>query len=197
MAIDSTNAGQLQSALTRSVGHHWVLFLLEGIVLVILGIAAILAPALASLVATLVFGWVLLLSGLVGLVSTLRARHVPGFWWSLLSAIIGIAAGAILLARPLQGMFSLTAVLIAFLFLEGIVSIFYALEHRRGLSGRWGWMLASGALDIALAVILLSGLPGSALWALGVIIGINMIFGGWALTLMALAARSATGTTRP
>jgi uncharacterized membrane protein HdeD (DUF308 family) len=89
-------------------------------------------------------------------------------------------------------MFSLTAVLIAFLMLEGVVSIFYALEHRRGLSVRWGWMLASGILDLVLGGILLAGLPGSAVWALGIIIGINMIFGGWSLIAMALAARSAS-----
>ena len=87
-------------------------------------------------------------------------------------------------------MFSLTAVLIAFLILEGVVSILYALEHGRGPSGRWGWMLASGILDLVLGGILLAGLPGSAVWALGLIIGINMIFGGWALVAMALAARA-------
>jgi uncharacterized membrane protein HdeD (DUF308 family) len=65
----------------------------------------------------------------------------------------------------------------------------YALEHRSGLSGRWGWMLASGFLDVFLGVILLLGLPGTALWALGLLIGINMLFGGWALILMALHAR--------
>jgi uncharacterized membrane protein HdeD (DUF308 family) len=103
----------------------------------------------------------------------------------------------VLLARPVVGVLSLTAVLIAFLFLEGIVSILYALDHRRGLSGRWGWMLASGVLDIVLGAILLAGLPGSALWALGIIIGINMIFGGWALILMALAAKPAGGAAQP
>ncbi len=195
MAIESSNgAEQLRSAIRHTVGHHWVLFLCEGIALVILGIIAILAPTLASLAATIFFGWILLLSGAIGLIATLRARHAPGFGWSLASAIVGIAAGAVLLGRPVQGVLSLTAVLIAFLFLEGIVSILYALEHRRGLSGRWGWMLASGVLDIVLGAILLAGLPGTALWALGVIVGINLIFGGWALILMALSARPAAAT---
>jgi uncharacterized membrane protein HdeD (DUF308 family) len=198
VAIESSNgAEQIRSAIRHTVAHHWVLFLCEGIALVILGIIAILAPALASLAATLFFGWILLLSGAIGLISTLRARHAPGFGWSLASAIVGIAAGAVLLGWPVQGVLSLTAVLIAFLFLEGIVSIFYALEHRRGLTGRWGWMLASGVLDIVLGAILLAGLPGTALWALGVIVGINLIFGGWALILMALSARPAAGAGQP
>jgi uncharacterized membrane protein HdeD (DUF308 family) len=119
----------------------------------------------------------------------MRARHAPGFWWSLLSAVIGIVAGVSLLGWPLLGTLSLTAVLIAFLLAEGIVTIMYALEHRGALSGRWGWMLASGIVDIGLGVLLLVGLPGTALWALGLLLGINLIFGGWALILMALHAR--------
>ena len=65
----------------------------------------------------------------------------------------------------------------------------YALEHRTGLSGRWGWMLASGILDIVLGVLLILGLPGTALWAIGLLLGLNLLFGGWALILMALHAR--------
>src|SRR5579872_6483756 len=188
MGISSTEAA-ISSAFRENVRHHWVMFLIEGIVLVLLGILAILAPQLASLAATVFFGWILLLSGVIGLVSTLRARRAPGFIWSLVSALLGIAAGVILLGWPVPGRFSLTAVLIAFLLIEGVVSILFALEHRRGLSGRWGWMLASGALDIVLGAILLAGLPGTALWALGLLIGINLIFGGWAMVGMALAGR--------
>jgi uncharacterized membrane protein HdeD (DUF308 family) len=172
-----------------AVRRHWVLFLVEGIVLAILGTLALLAPVIASVAATVLFGWLLLLSGIVGLVTTFRARHAPGFWWSLLSALLGIVAGVVLLGWPLLGTFSLTAVLIAFLFGEGIISIMYALEHRNALSGRWGWMLASGMVDIGLGVLLFIGLPGTALWALGLLLGINLIFGGWALIFMALHAR--------
>jgi uncharacterized membrane protein HdeD (DUF308 family) len=169
--------------------RHWVLFLSEGIVLVVLGVLALFAPVVASVAATVFFGWLLLLSGVIGLVTTLRARQAPGFWWSLLSAIIAIVAGALLLGWPLLGTLSLTAVLIAFLLAEGAVSIMYALEHRNALSGRWGWMLASGIIDIVLGVVLFLGLPGTALWALGLLLGINLIFGGWALIFMALHAR--------
>ena len=176
---------QIGNALRR----HWVLFLSEGIVLVILGVLALLAPVIASVAATVFFGWLLLLSGIVGLVTTFRARQAPGFWWSLLSAVIGIIAGVLLLGWPLLGTLSLTAVLIAFLLAEGAVSILYALEHRNALSGRWGWMLTSGIIDVVLGVVLLIGLPGTALWALGLLLGINLIFGGWALIFMALHAR--------
>jgi uncharacterized membrane protein HdeD (DUF308 family) len=187
----SLDPQQVSAAVRDAVRRHSGLYMFEGIVLVVLGFLAILAPVVASIAATVLFGWILLLSGVLGLISTIRARHAPGFGWSLLSAIVGIVAGVLLLAAPLQGTVSLTAVLIAFLLVEGIVSIFYAFEHRKGLSGRWSWMLVSGIIDVGLGVILLAGLPGTAVWALGLLVGINMIFGGWALFWMAQHARSA------
>jgi uncharacterized membrane protein HdeD (DUF308 family) len=190
MAITpSDDVRQIRAAFAETISRHWVFFLCEGIVLAILGVLAIFVPVVASLAATIFFGWLLLLSGIVGMITTFRAQHAPGFWWSLLSAMLGIAAGVYLIAWPTMGVFSLTAVLIAFLFIEGFLSILYALEHRRGVSGRWGWMLASGILDLVLGMLLIAGLPSSATWALGLLLGINMIFGGWALIVMALAAR--------
>jgi uncharacterized membrane protein HdeD (DUF308 family) len=179
----------LQSAVTGAIRAHWGLFLFEGIVLVILGMAAIILPVIATLAFTLVIGWVFLVSGGVGLVTTFWMRHVPGFWWSLISAIIAIAAGIVLILWPISGTISLTLVLIAFFVVEGIATIMYAIEHKRELSGRWGWMLASGIVDLILAGIIFAGLPGTAAWALGLLVGINMLFGGTAMIGMAMAAR--------
>jgi uncharacterized membrane protein HdeD (DUF308 family) len=195
MTDASVPEAHLREQLSSAVRRHWVLFLCEGIALVILGLVAVLAPAIASVAATVFFGWLLLLSGVVGLIATLRARQAPGFAWSLLSALVGILAGALLLAWPLRGTLSLTAVLIAFLLVEGGASIMYALEHKSALSGRWGWMLASGIADVLLGLLLFIGLPGTALWALGLVVGINLLFGGWALILMALHARPAAAAT--
>ena len=195
MATTESEARAIHSAVSAAIHRHWGLFLLEGILLIVLGSLAVLVPAVASVAATIVFGWILLLSGVIGLITTLRARQAPGFGWALVSAIIAIAAGVVLLAMPVQGTLSLTAVLIAFLLVEGVVSILYAFEHRKGLSGRWSWMLASGIIDVVLALILMAGLPGTAVWALGLLIGINMIFGGWALVWMALHARSEATAT--
>ncbi len=174
--------------LAEAIRAHWKLFLIEGIALVLLGTLALLAPAIASVAATVFFGWILLISGIAGLITTLRGRRLPGFGWSLLSAVVGIVAGALLLGWPVQGTLSLTAVLTAFLWVEGVVTIMYALEHRTA-SGRWRWMLTSGILDLALGMLLLAGLPGTAFWALGLIVGINLLFGGWALIMVALNAR--------
>lgn len=191
----SFDATSVQTAVGAAVRRHRGLFLFEGILLTVLGVIAVVVPVVASLAATLFFGWIFLLSGVVGLFTTLQGRHVPGFWWSLLSAVVGMVAGVLLLGWPSQGVFSLTAVLIAFLLVEGTITIFYALEHRSG-PVRWGYMLASGIVDLTLGIILFAGLPGTATWAIGLLIGINMFFGGWALILMALST-SVENTTAP
>jgi uncharacterized membrane protein HdeD (DUF308 family) len=131
-----------------------------------------------------------LISGGVGLVTTFWMRNAPGFWWALLSAVIALAAGVILILWPISGVLSLTLVLIAFFAVEGIATLMYAFEHKAQLSGRWGWMLASGVVDLILAGIIFAGLPGTAAWALGLLVGINMLFGGTAMIGMALAARN-------
>jgi uncharacterized membrane protein HdeD (DUF308 family) len=189
MSIGPSDADRIQAAVAARLHEHWVLFLVEGIVLLALGFLAILIPAVATLAVAILIGWVFLLSGAVGLVTTFWMREAPGFWWSLFSGLVGIGAGVVLLAFPLSGAVSLTLILILFFILEGIASIMFALDHKRELSGRWGWMLASGVVDLLLAVLLLAGLPGTAAWAIGLLVGINMVFGGSALIAMALHAR--------
>ena len=195
MSTDPGGASELQRALTQSIREHWGLFLTEGIILVVLGLLAIIIPPIATIAVTIFLGWLFLISGIVGLVTTFWARHAPGFWWSLLSAVLAIAAGIVLLGWPIPGAVSLTLLLIAFFIIEGVLSILYAFEHKKELSGRWGWMLISGIIDLILAAIIWGGLPGPAAWALGLLVGINMLFGGSAMIAMALHARSADPTT--
>ena len=180
---------ELQSRLSQAVREHWKLFLIEGIILVILGILAILVPPLATIAVTILIGWLFLISGVAGLITTFGARHAPGFWWSLLSALLGIAAGLVLLVWPLSGAISLTLLLIVFFIIEGVLSIMYAVEHKRELTGQWGWMLVSGIIDLILAAMIWGGLPSTAAWALGLLVGINMLFGGSAMIAMAMHAR--------
>jgi len=190
MTMNQPNyAERIERAVASTIHAHWLLFLIEGIILLILGVAAIMLPLIATLAFTIIIGWIFLISGGVGLITTFWARHALGFWWSLVSALIAIAAGVVLLVWPLTGALSLTLVLIAFFVIEGVASIMYAIEHRNQLSGRWAWMLISGIIDLILAGIIFIGLPGTAAWALGLLVGINMLFGGTALIAMALAAR--------
>jgi uncharacterized membrane protein HdeD (DUF308 family) len=190
MATDQSRLQGVQAAVAASLHLHWRAFLIEGIVLLILGLFAIVIPVVATIAVAVFIGWVLLVSGIVGLISTFRMRNAPGFGWSLLSAVIAIAAGVILLAWPLSGVLSLTLILTAFLTIEGVASIMMALTHRHGFSARWALLLVSGLVDLFLAALILFGLPGTAAWAIGLLVGINLVFGGSTLISMALQARS-------
>ncbi|WP_426609003.1 HdeD family acid-resistance protein [Bradyrhizobium sp. McL0616] len=181
---------RLQSAMSQAVKAHWKAFLFEGILLAVLGIAALILPPLASLAIAIILGWMFLISGIGGLIVTYWARSTPGFWWSLISAALAVFAGMLLLARPMQAVLTLTIVLGAYFLAEGVATIMYALEHRREMSGRWSWLLISGLVDIAIAFMVITGLPSSAEWAIGVLVGINLLFGGATLIGMALAARN-------
>jgi uncharacterized membrane protein HdeD (DUF308 family) len=180
---------KLRSEMSAAVREHWKAFLFEGILLAILGLAAMVVPLLASLAVAIFLGWMFLISGVAGLALTFWARQMPGFWWSLFSAALAVLAGLVLLARPVQGVLTLTIIVGAYFLAEGVTSIMYALQHRRELSERWSWMVFAGLMDILIAAMIIAGLPGSAEWAIGLLVGINLLFGGAALIGMALAAR--------
>jgi uncharacterized membrane protein HdeD (DUF308 family) len=184
----ATNA-EMTATLKRSIHDHWGLFLTEGIILSVLGFAAMLIPLLAGIATTIFLGWLFLIAGAVGLVATLRARQAPGFVWSLLSALVALLVGGVLVWNPLRGLVTLTYVMIAFFVVDGIFIICYALAHRRELSGRWEWMMANGVVDLILAGVVIAGLPGTLIWALGLLLGIDLLFGGASLIVMALTAR--------
>jgi uncharacterized membrane protein HdeD (DUF308 family) len=190
MSTNNSEIERMQATISKSLHEHWTLFLVEGAILLVLGLAAVMVPMVATVAVEIVVGWLILASGIVGLVTTFYMRRAPGFWWSLFSALIGTAAGITLLRWPLNGALSLTLILTVFLVFEGVVSIMFSLDHRRELSGRWGMMLVSGIIDLCLAGFIFSGLPGTAAWAIGLLVGINLVFGGSAVIAMALHARA-------
>jgi uncharacterized membrane protein HdeD (DUF308 family) len=190
MATPNDTVEGFRTAVTEAVRANWLFFLIEGIILLVLGMAAIVMPAIATLAIELTVGWVIFFSGLAGLVMTFRTRASPGFGWSLLSAVVAIAAGIVLLIWPLSGVFSLTLILTFFLLAEGITSVMYALAHQREQTPRWGFMLFSGIVDLVLSAMIFWGFPSSATWIIGLLVGIDMIFGGTALIAIALQAHA-------
>lgn len=189
--MSTFQAGTIGGAglLKRAMHEHWGVFLAEGIILSLLGLAAIIVPAIAGLATTVFLGWIFFLAGILGLVATFRARHAPGFGWSLLSALAALIAGGLLLWNPLHGLVTLTVILTAFFIADGIFVIVLALAHRSELSGKWEWMLINGLIDLILAAVIISGMPGTLVWALGLLVGIDLLFGGATLVAMALDAR--------
>jgi uncharacterized membrane protein HdeD (DUF308 family) len=194
MAPEKIDTARIEAVVAKTLHAHWRLFLIEGLLLLILGLLAIIVPRVATVAIEFLLGWLLLISGVIGLITTLRMRSAPGVGWAMVSAFLGIAVGLILLWWPLSGAVTMALILTVFFLIEGIASILYALDHKRELSGRWGWMLFSGLIDLLLAGLIFFGLPGTAAWAIGLLVGINMIFGGSALIGMALRARSSSAS---
>jgi uncharacterized membrane protein HdeD (DUF308 family) len=171
------------------LGGHWRTFVIEGGVLMVLGVSAILLPQFASFAVESFLGWLFLLGGAIGLVSTLMARTAPGYGWALVSALAGIVAGVLMIRSPVGGVISLTFILTAFLVVDGLIMIMFGIDHRRQLSRRWEWLVVNGVLDLILAAIIVMALPGSVSWVLGLIVGIDLLFGGSSLIALALATR--------
>jgi len=184
----------VERAISETVQTHWVLFLVQGVIMMVLGVLAIIWPQISTLAVDFYVGWMFLLSGLVGLVTMFLAPNVEAFLWSLLTAALSLFVGVLLLWHPVEGAVSLTLVLIAFFIVEGIVQIAAAIKHREAFPDSWGWMVMSGIVDLVLAVVLISGWPGTASWALGLIVGVNLITSGLAITMVAIASRHVVRT---
>lgn len=202
MTTNSSSASdRISASAAKSIGDHWVVFVVEGVALVALGLVAIIVPSIAPSYLTVALGWIFLGSGAIGLATTFWARQAPGFWWSLASALLAILVGVILIVNeahelyggllgwPFETAGPLRPILVLFFLVEGGASIMFAMEHRREFSGRWAWMVASGAVDIVLASIIIFNLPGTSAWTMGLLVGINMILGGAVLLAMGLHAR--------
>ena len=127
---------------------------------------------------------------MLALVATFAVRHVPGFWWALVTALLAIVVGLALLLKPAAGIASLTAVLTAFFLVEGVFQAAAALRYREAMPQSWGWLLASGIADLVLAAIIISGWPGTVDWTLGLLAGVSLLTSGWAIVMVALSARN-------
>jgi len=153
---------------------HSKWFILEGIIFILLGIAAIAVPAVMTLTINMLIGWLFLLGGLVKGIRTFQAWGAPGFWPSVLSSILYVVAGSLFLLYPLTGILTLTILLASFFLVEGIAEIAFGYE----LSG---WFIFSGLINLVLGAIIWSGWPGTAVWTIGLLVGVNLLMYGFSL----------------
>jgi uncharacterized membrane protein HdeD (DUF308 family) len=188
------NVSEMQNALKDALKTNWKLFLFQGVVMVILGILAVAWPAVATLAVDIYIGWLFLISGTVGLVAMFSARDVPAFFWTLLTAALAMAVGVLLIWKPAEGAESLTIVLTAFFIAEGVFQIAGSFAYRDAMPGSWGWMFVSGISDLILAGLLIMYWPVSAAWALGLLVGVNLITSGVAIVVTAIEARNLAQT---
>jgi len=183
------DAEKIKAGIARAIHAHWKVYLAQGVIMFVLGIFAVAVPLVSTLAVEILVGWLFILGGIVRILSLPRSKATPGFWWSLLAAVVVSLLGVLLVAQPLQGVLTLTMVLIALFILEGVVALFTAFEMRKHMQN-WGWVLFNGIVDLWLAFLIWSGWPGSAAWAIGLIVGVNMLFFGVSLAMTALAART-------
>jgi uncharacterized membrane protein HdeD (DUF308 family) len=180
---------EMQRAIGDTLRAHWRLYVFQGVLMIVLGVLAVAAPAFATLTVDIYVGWLFLISGVLGLIAMFSARNVPGFLWTLVTALLSIVVGGVLLWKPVEGAVSLTIVLTAFFIVEGVFQAAAALIYRDAIPSTWGWLLASGLADLALAAIIVAGWPGTAAWVLGLLVGVNLLTTGWAVVMVALGAR--------
>jgi uncharacterized membrane protein HdeD (DUF308 family) len=181
----------VQHPVKDALRAHWRLFLFEGVILIMLGILAIAAPVAATIATDILIGWLLLIAGISGIFAVFAARNIASFLWSLIPAVLSIAVGALLLLKPIEGAVSLTLLLTAFFITEGVFQTVASIAYRDAMGSSWGWVLASGISDLILAAIIILGWPISAVWVLGLLVGVNLITSGWAIVMAALAGRNA------
>jgi uncharacterized membrane protein HdeD (DUF308 family) len=184
--MTNNNATDLIGAAAAKTSSN--MLMLEGVVLIVLGTIAILVPVIFTLAVETLVGAVLVIGGLVRGYSAFKAPSTRSVMWSLIAALVAIVAGVLLLVFPLDGVLTLTAVVIALLIIEGVTKIVASFQINRARG--WGWLLFTGILDLALGFILWIGLPGTALWAIGLLVGISLIFTGWTAVMFAGAMKS-------
>jgi uncharacterized membrane protein HdeD (DUF308 family) len=183
-------AAVLRQAMRETVKRYSLWYLIQGVLLVVAGVLALIYPFIASVAIVFLLAWILIVSGILQGIGLIGARHVPHFWLQLISAVLAILIGLLLLRAPDSGLLLITVLLIVYFMVEGIAKVIFALTIKP--FPNWGWVLGSGVVGIFLALILWASMPLSAEWVLGLLLGIQLVCEGAALTYLAWHVRTAT-----
>lgn len=163
--------------------------IVQGVVLMLLGVLGLAAPVLAGLAVAIFVGFLLIVGGIASAVSAFVTRPHMHFWWSLFSGIIAVIAGLFALVYPKVAVVGLTLVIAVWLAIDGVNSIMLAIEVRRTHGHGVVWLVLAAIVDWVLAALLVFLPPEAAAVALGVIVGVGLLFRGAALTAMGVTLR--------
>jgi uncharacterized membrane protein HdeD (DUF308 family) len=167
--------------------RNWGWFLGLGIVLVILGAIALGASVAMTIVSMVLLGWLLIIGGVLeGVHAFWRERAWGGFFIDLLTGILYVVVGFMILANPAETALALTLLIALFLMFSGLFRIVVALILR---FPHWGWLILHGAVNLVLGIAIWRQWPLSGLWVIGLFVGIEMLFNGWSLVMLGLAAK--------
>src|SRR6516164_6670839 len=188
MSMTVENAAEvLRESMRETVKRHSSWYLVQSILLVLAGVLALIFPAISSVAVVFYLGWLLIISGVLQGINLIDVHHVPNFWIQLLSVVLFVVVGMLFLRNPEAGLLSLTLLLIVFFMVEGFSKVIFALTIRP--FPNWGWVLLSGIVGIVLSFFLLARTPVSAAWLLGVLLGIELICEGAAISHLAWQVR--------
>ena len=165
--------------------RNW--FLLLGVISILLGLVAIIFPFFAALTIELMIGWILVISGVLGILHAWRTNRWHGFHLSPVSSLFALAIGLLLVIFPGSGIISLALLVALFFIASGIMRI--AAAWRLKPMDRWIWLLFSGVTALILALLILLLWPEAAGWVVGILLGIDLLFSGAILVLLWLTAR--------
>ena len=184
----SDQFGSIGTELIERIKHNAGMVIAIGVVLLIVGILALASPFVAGLSVAIIVGALLLVGGIAQLVFAFQAGSFGKGLLAFLLGALTVAAGAIVIARPGVGLATLTLFLVAYFIIEGIFEAIWAFQIKP-VSG-WGWSLFSGIVSLLLGIMIWAQFPLSGAWAVGVLVGIKLIFSGWTLIILGGAARS-------
>ena len=165
----------------------WGWFVFVGVLLIVVGLTALSAVVAASLATAIVIGFLLLFGGLAETLGAFWARNWSGFLLHLLSGVLSIVVGVLFLRAPVDALLALTLLLACLLMVAGLFKITAALAYRFAM---WGWPLASGVIDLLLGVLIWLQWPASAMWVIGLFVGISLLFRGSNWIALGLALRA-------
>ena len=172
---------------------EWVWFVALGVVLILLGTVVLGSVVVASLAVAVVIGALILAGGLVESIGAFWSRRWSGFFLHLLSGVLSIVIGVLFLTRPVGALAALTLLTAGFFLVGGMFKIAAAASLR---FESWAWPLFGGLIDVTLGVLILLDFPASALWVLGMFLGISMIFRGVNWIGLGLALKSLPAPAR-
>ncbi len=168
---------------------NWVWFLTFGILIEILGLYALLALTATTLISVMLIGVLLIIGGIIVIIGALTSwRHQIGsFLLHLLLGILYVAAGTILIKHPVVGSISITFILGIFFTIIGIFRLIDSLTFRYV---HWGWVFLNGIISLLLGILIMTSWPVSGLYIIGLFVGIDLVFCGWAYIMGAIGARN-------
>lgn len=170
----------------KEISHNWLWFFWLGVVLIVLGTTALGATWMVAITSALVFGWLLIFSGVSEALAAIWARHWRAFFLHLLTSLLYVLVGVLIIGNPVATAAGLTLLLAALFLTRGLFRVISAATLRYP---NWGWAAFDGVVTLILGVLIWRHWPASALWVIGTFVGIDMIFRGWAWVMFAFGAR--------